>query len=236
MRRGVRAWTALAGVVLAGLGGLVIGAAAPQALPDDAAVGAMVRRYIQAHPEIISAALERLRIAPERAAIETPFAGAWAGNPKGDVTLVIFSDYNCPYCKATAPEIDRLLAADPKLKAVWREMPVLGPQSDTAARAALAAARQDKYVAFHRALFGGNRPGKPAIAAAARIAGLDQGRFMADQGSAAVAGEIMANLGLARRLEITATPFFVIGNQTHEGAIGYDALAAAVAKARRGED
>lgn len=128
MRRTIRPGLTLAGMIVAGLAGLAIGAAVPLSgtAGDEAAIGAMVRRYILAHPEIIPEAMERLRITPERAAIESPFPGAWAGDPKGNVTLVIFSDYNCPYCRATAPELDRLLAADPKLKIVWREMPVLG--------------------------------------------------------------------------------------------------------------
>jgi len=145
----------------------------------------------------------------------------------------MFSDYNCPYCRATAPEIDRLLAADPKLKVVWREMPVLGPDSDAAAAAALAAAKQGKYLAFHRALFSGNHPDQNGVATAAKAAGLDPGKFAADRAASDVQAEITANLALARRLQIGATPFFVIGNRTYEGAIGHDALARAIAEARQ---
>ena len=237
MRRTIRPGLTLAGMIVAGLAGLAIGAAAPLSgtAGDEAAIGAMIRRYILAHPEIIPEAMERLRITPERAAIETPFPGAWAGDPKGDVALVIFSDYNCPYCRATAPELDRLLATDPKLKIVWREMPVLGPGSDAAALAALAAARQGKYLAFHRALFGGGHPDGNGIAASARMAGLDPVRFAADRAAPDVQAEVASNLALARRLQISATPFFVIGNRSYEGAIGQDALAAAVAEARRAQ-
>ena len=225
--------TALVGMAAACALGLAIGATVPQTKSEDAAFGKRVRAYILAHPEIIAEAAERLRIAPERTAIEAPFPGATAGNPNGDVTLVMFSDYNCPYCRATAPEIDRLLAADPKLKVVWREMPVLGPDSDAAAAAALAAAKQGKYLAFHRALFSGNHPDQNGVAAAAKAAGLDPGKFAADRAAPDVQAEITANLALARRLQIGATPFFVIGNRTFEGAIGHDALARAIAEARQ---
>jgi predicted DsbA family dithiol-disulfide isomerase len=237
MMRAIRVGPAAAGMAVACALGLVIGAAAlRRGITDDAAFGRKVRAYILDHPEIVAEAAERLRIEPLRAAIETPFAGAWAGNPKGDVTLVMFTDYNCPYCRVTAPEIDRLLAEDPRLKVVWRELPVLGPQSEAAAAAALAAARQGKYPAFHRALFSGGRPDETGIAAASKKVGLDPGKFAADRGAAEVQAEIATNLSIARRLQIGGTPYFVVGNRTFEGAVGRDVLLAAIIEARRGRD
>jgi predicted DsbA family dithiol-disulfide isomerase len=231
MNRPIRLWAAAAGIALACMVGLWIGAHG-LAGSNDAAFGKRVRAYILAHPQIVAEAAERLRIEPVREAVETPFPGAWAGNPHGDVTLVIFTDYNCPYCRASAPQIDRLLASDPKVKVVWREMPVLGPGSDQAAAAALAAARQGKYLPFHRALFTGGHPDQTGIAAAARTVGLAPASLIAGGKAPEVQAEIATNLHIARHLGISATPFFVIGNRTHEGAMGYDALAAAVAEAR----
>ena len=233
--RTIRLRAALAGAGLAAFAGLAIGVVVPRHISNEASIGATVRKYILAHPEIISEALERLRIGSDRAAIETPFPGASAGNAQGDVTLVVFTDYNCPYCRATAGELDRLIASDPKLLVIWRELPVLGPESETAAIAALAAARQNKYPAFHRALFAGNHPDQAGITAAARSAKLDPARFANDRAAPEVAQEISGNLALARRLQITGTPFFVIGNHTYEGAIGYDALRAAITAARKTE-
>jgi len=212
-----------------------IGVAVGTRLPDkasDAQFGARVRAYVMRHPEIIRDAAEKLRIAPVRAMIETPFAGAWAGNPQGDVTMVVFTDYYCPHCRAVSPEIDRLLASDRKLKVVWREMPVLGPGSYVAAAAALAAARQGKYYPFHRALFAGDRPDDNGIAAAAKAAGLAPASVAAGGGAPEVKREIRTNLEIARALSIDGTPFFVIGNRTYEGEIGYDRLVQAVADAR----
>mgnify|MGYP000258750464 CR=1 FL=1 len=115
-------------------------------------VEAIVRDYILEHPEIIPQAIERYRekqsegaYAANKAALETPFASAWAGNEKGDVTLVMFTDYACGYCRTSVPDVDRLLADDPKLKVVWREIPILGPGSEIAAKASLAAARQGAF-------------------------------------------------------------------------------------------
>jgi predicted DsbA family dithiol-disulfide isomerase len=229
--RSIRLGAAAAGMGVACAIGIAIGAQVPRQ-PDDAEFGRKVRAYILTHPEILAEAAARMRIGPLREAIETPFASAWAGNPKGDVTVVMFSDYNCPYCRATVPEIERLLAQDSGIRVVWREMPVLGPDSETAAAAALAAARFGKYRAFHDALFTGGHPDSRGIAAAARAVGLDPGKLSAEAKAPEVQAEISTNLALARRMEIAATPYFVIGNRIYEGAIGFDALEAAVAEVR----
>jgi protein-disulfide isomerase len=206
---------------------------------DRAETERIVHEYILAHPEIIPQAMERLQqqtaskaIDAERAALERPFAGAWAGNPRGDVTLVMFTDYSCGYCKASVPSVDRLLREDPNLKVVWREIPVLGPQSETAARAALAAARQGRYLGFHRALFGGGRPDEAGLMAAARAAGLDAEQLGAALADPAIAREIQGNLALAGRLGIGGTPAFVIGDRLIPGAVSYDVLKQAVDGAR----
>jgi protein-disulfide isomerase len=231
MSRSIRLWAAAAGMAATCAVGLAIGMHVPGGA-NEAAFGKKVRAYILSHPEIVAEAAERLRIGPYRAAIETPYPGAWAGNPKGDVTMVVFTDYNCPYCRATSPEIDQLLAHDPKLKVVWREMPVLGPASDTAAAAALAAAREGKYYPFHRALFAGGHPDDAGIAAAAKAAGIAPASLIAEGKTSGVQAEIQTNLELGRQLGIEGTPFFVIGNRIFQGAIGYEKLAAAVADAR----
>jgi len=199
---------------------------------DDAAFGKRVRSYILSHPQIVREAAQKMRIDPIRQAIETPYPGAWAGNPKGDVTMVVFTDYNCPYCRATTPEIDRLLTNDPRLRVVWREMPVLGPGSDAAAAAALATARQGKYYALHRALFAGGHPDEAGIAAAAKAAGIVPALLIAAGKAPDVQAEIQTNLLLGRQLGVEGTPFFVIGNQVFEGAISYDGLVAAIADVR----
>lgn len=231
-------------MLLAAAAGAGAGAAATSAAqdrPDRAGIEAVVRDYILQHPEIIPEAMSRLRaketahsIAADRTAIERPFAGAWAGNPQGDVTLVMFSDYACVYCRASAPDIQRLLAEDPRLKVVWREIPVLGPPSEAAAHAALAAAKQNRYLPFHRALFVDARPDQAHLAAAARAAGLEPARLAADGRAADVGQEIDANIALATRLGVSGTPAFVVGDQMLSGAVGHDRLAAAIAAARRG--
>jgi protein-disulfide isomerase len=231
-------WT-LAGIAV---GAVAIGSAgfvAGRWTPDRPATERIVHDYILGHPEILPQAMERLQarsaanaITTERAALQTPFAGAWAGSPQGDVTLVMFTDYSCGFCKASTPDIERLLREDTRLKVVWRELPVLGPQSEIAARAALAAARQGKYPVFHRTLFAAGRPDQQGIAAATAAAAANGSRLQADAGSAEVTRELQANLALAERLGIGGTPAFVVGDRLLSGAVGYDVLKEAVAAVR----
>ena len=234
-----------AAMIGAAAAGLIAGAAAVWAAgqssspPIPAAermrIESVVHDYILAHPEILPQAMEKLRdtqsksaIDADRAAIETPFAGAWAGAKDADVTLVEFTDYACGYCRRTVPDLDRLLATDTKLRIVWREIPILSPESQVAAQAALAAAQHGSYQQIHHALFDGGQLTAAKIAAAAKAAGVPA----AGANDPKVRAEIANNLAIAARIGIEATPTFVIGDQMLAGAIGYDALKQAVDTAR----
>ena len=206
-----------------------------------AAIEGLIRAYILDHPEVLSEAAERLqaretadRIKPVRAAIETPFSGAVLGNPAGRITLVEFTDYACGYCRGSVADVNALIAANPDLKVVLRELPIIAPASDPAARMALAAAAQGKFAAYHAAMFAGARPDDVSIAAAASKAGLDLDAARSFVKRAEVQAEIEHNLGYARELEISGTPAFAIGGQIIPGAIGRDKLQEAVDAARRG--
>lgn len=232
-------------VALAGLAGLTAGVAGSRAVAesigDKAAIEKIVHDYLLAHPEVLPEAMARLQerqtataIAGDRAAIETPFAGAWAGSAAPKVTLVMFTDYSCGYCRASAPDIDRLLAEEPDLKVVWREIPILGQQSLVAARAALAAAKQGRYLGFHRGLFAAGRPDDATIGQVARTNGLDPGSLAAAGKADDVTREIASNVKLAGKLGVDGTPAFVIGGQMLGGAVGHDALKKAIDAARNG--
>jgi protein-disulfide isomerase len=196
--------------------------------------GYFVRAYLLAHPEVLPEAMDRLRdrqaseaVAANRAALTTPFHGAWAGAADGDVTLVEFFDYACPYCRSSNPDIARLMREDPRLKVVWRDYPVLGPESEQAAIASLAAARAGRYRQFHDALYAAGRPSAATIAAARTAAGLREAALTED-----IRAEVQRNYELARAIGASGTPTFVIGDQVLQGAVGYDALKAAIAEAR----
>jgi protein-disulfide isomerase len=225
-----------------GVGAAVLGAAAALAATgatpsvgtsDKAAIEKIVRDYILENPEILPEAMERLEaktaakaVAANRKAIETPYAGAWEGNPGGDVVLVEFFDYACGYCRASLPDIERLLKEDPKLKIVYREMPVLGPDSTAAAELSLKVARTGRYAAFHRAAYA-TRPDAAARAKLAQQFGVD-----ARTKDPAVEAEIVSNLQLQNALRLTGTPSWVVGDKLLAGAVGYDALKAAIAETR----
>lgn len=208
---------------------------------ERAAIEGLVRAYILDHPEILPQAMENLRakqaadaIGPNRAAIETPFPGAVLGNPNGKITLVEFTDFACPYCRASAKDVEKLIAKNPDLKVVVRQLPIIGPMSEPSSRMGLAAAAQGKYEAFYRAMFGGARPSPESIEAAARTAGLDMAAAKPVAAGEQVTQELRKNVGLAQQLQIDGTPAFVVGDQLVRGAVGEEGLQSAVDAARKG--
>lgn len=222
------------GGALAGAGAVALFAlmdVAPQQRTD---IEKVVREYILANPEIIREAAQALQakeigqvVAANRAAFETPYAGAWAGAENGDVVLVEFFDYACGFCRKSNADVERLLKEDKGLKVVWREFPVLGEDSLAAAEASLAAARQNKFKPFHDALFASGRPNAASIAAARTAAGVTT-----ETARVNARAEIERNYELARSIGGSGTPIFVVGDQVLPGAVGYDALKAAIAAAR----
>ncbi|HEY4406787.1 MAG TPA: DsbA family protein [Xanthobacteraceae bacterium] len=157
------------------------------------------------------------------------------GNPEGDVTLVEFFDYNCPYCRQTSPLIAQAETADPRLRVVYKEFPVLGPGSTFAAKAALAAHKQEKFLAFHQALYQIRGPvDESRTLSAAAAAGLDVTRLKSDMQDPAIEAMVSKNLALARLLGINDTPGFVIGRQILVGFTPLNALQAAIRGARGG--
>lgn len=207
---------------------------------EQTAIEAIIRNYILKNPEIIPEAVEILQNRQKAAAIdeirsdiEAPFAGAaFAGNPNGDVTIVEYSDFACPYCKQTTADIDRVLQEDKNIKVVFRELPILSEASNDAALMALAAAKQGKYYAFHKTMFATGRPTPSTIENAAKEVGIDMAAARKYIATPEAQRELQNNIEIARKLQFTGTPAFVVGNQTEVGAVGYDGLKEMIAKAR----
>ena len=206
---------------------------------DRAAIEKIVRSYILEHPEILPEAMDNLQrnqgrsqLAQVRGAVETPFAGATLGNPRGSVTLVEFTDYACGYCRRSLADIAELVRTNPDLRIVTRELPIISPHSAAAARMALAAAEQGKYAAFHDAMFAAGQLDPQSIEAAARHAGLDLQRAQAVAASAPVSEELQRNIALAQKLGFGGTPSWIAGDELIAGAVGRDRLAEAVKAAR----
>lgn len=202
--------------------------------------GRATRDYLLANPEVLPEAMDVLqqreqvaRIEPLRDELQTPFPGAVLGNPAGSVTLVEFSDYACTYCRQSVADVAALVAADPNLRVVIREYPILAPESLEAARMALAAARQGRYAPFHHAMFRLGPPSAETIEAAASEAGVDLARARAEIAAGAFDSHLRANAQLAAQLGISGTPGWVVGDRTLNGAVGRETIGAAIEEARR---
>ena len=195
----------------------------------------LVRDALINQPQILVDASDALRdgqyapvLGANRAALETPFGSSWKGSAKPDVVMTYFYDYACGYCRKSNPDIERLVAEDKDLRVVYRELPILGPDSVAASRVALAASKGGKFGAFHDALYEAGRPSTETIALVANRLGItpDQAR------DPAIEAEIQKNMTLAGQLGATGTPLFVIGDKVINSAVGYNGLKEAVARAR----
>ncbi|HYU13136.1 MAG TPA: DsbA family protein [Stellaceae bacterium] len=212
------------------------------------AIEAIIRDYLANHPEILldalQAAEDKLKSdsrdkaaqalsARRREVLEDPESPV-GGNPKGDVSLVEFFDYRCPYCKQVEPALEALLSQDKQLRFVYKEFPVLGADSITASRAALAARKQGKYDVLHRALMGTKgQLDEATVMKVAQSAGLDSERLKRDMAAPEIDRALKANVALAEALDIRGTPAFVIGDEIVPGAIDLGTLKALIAAARQ---
>ena len=243
-----RAWLAVA---------CVLGFAAPidaegqEPVFDDEerrAIEGVIEDYLLEHPEIVLRALETLQqrqesqaaeqvqaaIQANRAALISDPNSPIAGNADGDVTVVEFFDYRCPYCKRVVGDVEKLLETDDGVRLVYKEWPILGPESVFAARAALAAREQGQYLPFHQTIMGQREITEVSVMAAAEELGLDVERLRADMNAPEVEAHLQVTMQLSQALGITGTPAFVIGDELVPGAVGLDQLRQLVAKARDG--
>lgn len=135
------------------------------------------------------------------------------GNPKGDVTVVEFFDYQCIHCKKMSPVIDSLLKADKNVRVIYKEFPIFGKTSELGSRAALAAGMQGKYLPMHEALFKiEGQLTEENIMAAGKAIGLDDKKLKADMSSKVVNDELDANRQLAEKLHLMGTPAFIVAS------------------------
>lgn len=206
-----------------------------------------VRDYILNNPEIIMEAARRFE-QRQRAAEESEITAVLksradeifrdkespvGGNPNGNVTLVEFFDYNCPYCRQVTPIMQEAEKADAQLRVVYKEFPILGPNSTFSAKAALAVHRQGKYLAFHKELMleRGVADEAKVLRIAAKI-GVDVDRMKSEMNDPAITAMVERNLALAQALRINGTPGFVIGDQIVRGAVDLKTLQALIHEAR----
>jgi protein-disulfide isomerase len=156
------------------------------------------------------------------------------GNPKGDVTIVEFFDYSCPFCKQVEPQLNALLKEDPKIRIVYKEFPVLGEGSVYASSMALVALKQGKYPAFHDAMIAtkGHATEEMVLKVAGDV-GLDVAKARTMMNTPDIQEILKRNYALADALEINGTPAFIIGNVLVPGATTVEHLKQLVADARK---
>jgi protein-disulfide isomerase len=215
---------------------------------QEEAVKALVKKYLIEHPEIIVEAMERLRaerenkqkaqvkaaLVAKRQEIYADAASPTAGNTSGDVTIVEFFDYQCGYCKGVVDRLMKTVKSDGKIKIVFKEFPILGPQSVFAARAALAAKKQGKYFEFHNAMMRmKGAVNQVSVFAVAKSVGIDTKQLAKGMGDPAIEKALRANFALARTLRINGTPAFIIGNELVPGAVNQQMLESYIEAARK---
>ncbi|OAH31491.1 DsbA family protein [Methylorubrum sp. B1-46] len=159
-----------------------------------------------------------------------------SGNPKGDLTIVAFLDYNCPFCKKAEPDLTRLVKTDGRIRLVHKDWPILGDASVYGAQLALAAKYQGRYDEVHRALMAipGRKIPKERMLEAVAASGVDLARLEEDRKAhqAEIAALLQRNLDQADALGLQGTPVFLIGQLKVAAALEYDGFRQAVAQAR----
>lgn len=212
----------------------------------------LIKSYLMEHPEVVRDAIMALDAKEKQAAADaqanamTSSAKAImhndmdgvVGNPKGDVTIVEFMDYNCGWCKKGIKEVQNLVQNDKNVRIVMKEFPIFGPTSEYAAKAALASVKQGKYWELHQALFAATLPredqtaGQAAVDKIAKSVGLDLARLKEDMKAPAINATLIANTELAQKLQFTGTPGFIIDNKVYPGYIPLDEMTASLAQVR----
>lgn len=212
-------------------------------------IQSVIREYLSENPELVIEAIESYRgkmeakmeqeatanIGKHNAFLTEADAPA-AGNPKGDVTVVEFFDYNCGYCKQAYRDINNILKEDKNVRFVFHEMPILGPTSLTASRWALAAHKQGKYFEYHAALMGHNGNKSDAeLEKLAKTVGLDTEKMKKDANSEEVKAMIEKSLAVSRDLGVQGTPAFVVEGKMIRGYVGEEGMKNAIKIAREAE-
>jgi protein-disulfide isomerase len=197
-----------------------------------AEIGDVVRAYLLDHPEVLVDAMNALQAKQDKAAREKAEAvikahpneifndgySFVAGNPHAKVTMVEFFDYNCAYCRKAFDKMMTLAAPNSNVRFIFKEFPILSPESEVAARAAFAAGKQGKYLQFHKAMM--SHPGRAnaeSIDEVAKSIGLSLTKLHKDMTDPKIAAEVQANLKLGADLSFDGTPSFIVGDKVMSG-------------------
>lgn len=210
------------------------------------AIEKIVREYLLENPEVLREVMQALQAKEEKAKSEliaknlknlkseiySDQDSPIGGNPEGDVSVVAFFDYYCGHCRNSLPNLANLTTTDKSVRIIYKEFPIMSPQSEIVARGALAAKRQGKYLEFHKALLETDAVGEEAVKLISEKLNLNSEQLQKDMNDAKIAEALYRNSKLAASLEIAGTPAYIIGGQIIPGAIDTDSLSKIVAAER----
>ena len=228
--------------------GRIVTPAAAADSGEPRAIGRQIREYLIANPEVLVEAMQELErkqdtqrdavaqkaIRQHKAELLSDPDSPFSGNANGDVVVVDFNDYQCPYCKRAHQAVKSVTGADGRVRIIYKDLPILGEPSRIAALAALASMKQGKHQALHNALmeFNGKLDREKILQTAASV-GIDVAQLEKDMEDPRLKQTIDRNMALAGALGIRGTPAFVIGKQFVPGAVDAESLKALIAEARR---
>lgn len=211
------------------------------------AIERIVRDYLVQNPEVlleVGKALEqrqaKMQVAEQKRVIvenrDKIFAAPTdfvMGNPEGDITVVEFFDYNCPWCKRAIAELQKLVEADPKVKVILKEFPIFGENSTFTAKAAMASLKQGKYFEYHLALMKERQVTKDNVFKIAEKVGLDVAKLKADMDDPEYEAAIKQTSEIAQALGIEGTPGFIVDAKVNVGFLPMDGLTQLISEARK---
>lgn len=214
---------------------------------DSARFQAAVGQALRANPELVVEALQAMQarqgqmdqmqsrqaVIANRMALEQDGNSHVGGNPRGDVTLVEFYDYRCPYCCQAQAMVSELIKSDPNLRVVYKEFPILGAESMIAARAAVAARSSSFYTQFHDALMMAPSPlTEESVLKIAGSVGMNVSALQLEMGSSDIDQIIAVNHALAQQIGVNGTPAFVVGDTLVPGVVELADMQQLIAKQR----
>jgi protein-disulfide isomerase len=220
--------TGLVGATAISIASISFAATAAFSTAQVSAMKTIIHNYIVNNPQVLVEASDKLR---KQAAAKTETSSNKAiianaqqlfndaaspvgGNPKGDITLVEFFDYQCGHCKAMQPIVEKIIANNKNLRVVYKELPIFGGVSTYASKVALAAMNQHRYQAFHDALMVSEPPlTEDKVMDTAKKVGLNMTTLKKDMNSAAVKANIKSDFDLAQDLQLVGTPAFIVSNK-----------------------
>ena len=212
-----------------------------------AEIEGMIKGYLLAHPEVmveVSKELEKRQasmqaetnkklIVDKKSAIFQSPGDFVMGNTKGEISVVEFFDYNCGWCKKAVDEVQKLTAADPKVRIVMKEMPIFGENSTLAAKAAMAANKQGKYWEYHLAMMREKQVTKENLFKIAEKVGINVEKLKVDMNDPAIEASIKETMAIAQELGIEGTPGFIIDSRVNVGFVPADGIKEILADVRK---